>query len=492
MRRTNQLTATTPRQEPWRKRCAFDWLVGQAAHWNELTYRRRQQYFQNDGNVWDAQTSDLYEKYGPVVGTGTAQQVKRKNDDAWKAFFETLDNYYNGELEEKPSPPGYRGNRDDGYELQGYVRNDQYSFTWRKNRSTLEFTVGKNLKEKYGMSSQKLRLNVHGNPRWTGENSGLELSFDDDANCFRVDWTVKPQPTDIQQLRQSDFTHTLSSSNTKQKHAAIDIGANNTLTILTETGDSLVYHARPQYTGFKHDREHIDTEKSRLPDNTYTSKRIRGQYKRLYARRDHHRNAAIKHAANWLLERNVDTVYVGELTGVLSTHWSARVNEKTHAFWSHRQLTEQLEHTFDLAGIDVVFVSEHDTSSTCPHCDSTAIDRDGDSFTCTDCGIRVHSDVAGAANILENETSVDVDVEQFFRPMARPTGPLLERDGRAHEPDTDTTVSVSVAHLEWNDHEWTPRVEGTLGSFDQRGLSESVRSTLAPVGCGDYERFPRL
>jgi hypothetical protein len=65
--------------------------------------------------------------------------------------------------------------------------------------------------------------------------------------------------------------------------------------------------------------------------------------------------------------------------------------------------------------------------------------------------------------------------------MTRPAGLAPERDRRVH-----------VAHLEWNDHEWTPRSEGTLGSFDQRGLSESARSTLARTGCGDYGRFPRL
>jgi putative transposase len=108
-----------------------------------LTYRRRQQYFADDGDVWSAETGDLYEKYGPVSGTGSAQQLKRKNDAAWDGFLETLDDYHTGELDEKPSPPGYRGNREDGYDLRGYVCNDQYEFTWRNDGSTVEFTIGK-------------------------------------------------------------------------------------------------------------------------------------------------------------------------------------------------------------------------------------------------------------------------------------------------------------------------------------------------------------
>jgi len=427
--------------------------------------------------VWDAETGDLYDKYGPVSGTGSAQQLKRKNDQAWRGFFETLTKYRDGELDEKPAPPGYRGNRNDGHDLQGYVRNDQYSFTWRNDGSTVEFTIGKNLSEKYGMTGQKLRLDVHGDPRWTGEDSGLEIAFDENSDCFRVNWTVNPQPDDVETVQQSMFTHTLDSSNTK--HAAIDLGANNTLTILTEDGDAAVFHARPEFEWFKQSRERIDEEKSRLPDGTYSSRRIRRLYDRLYGRRDHHRDAAVKHAAEWLLGRNVGRVFVGDLSGVLSTHWSARVNEKTHAFWSYGQLTDRIEATFEVAAISVSFVDEWDTSSTCPHCESADVSRSGDELSCGDCGVVVHSDVAGAGNILMENS--DVDVSSCFRPMARPAGLPPERDRRVH-----------VTHLEWNDHEWTPLVEGTLGSFDQRGFSESVRSTLAPTGCGDYGRFPRL
>lgn len=141
VKRIKQLTAHAPEQ--WRKECACEWLVSNCAHWNELTYRRRQEYFDPDGDVWNAETNDLYDKYGATSGTGAAQQLKQKNDDVWDAFFENLNDYHNGKLEDKPSPPGYWGNREDGYDLRGIVRNDQYSFTWRKDGSTFEFTVGR-------------------------------------------------------------------------------------------------------------------------------------------------------------------------------------------------------------------------------------------------------------------------------------------------------------------------------------------------------------
>lgn len=35
------------------------------------------------------------------------------------------------------------------------------------------------------------------------------------------------------------------------------------------------------------------------------------------------------------------TVYMGDFTDVLSEHWSAEVNEKSHQFWALRTLLEQ-------------------------------------------------------------------------------------------------------------------------------------------------------
>jgi hypothetical protein len=91
------------------------------------------------------------------------------------------------------------------------------------------------------------------------------------------------------------------------------------------------------------------------------------------------------------------------LTDVLDTHWSAAVNEKTHPFWSHRQLLERIELTLGDGGITVQEVNEAESSSECPECGSTDVTRNGDSFRCHDCELDAHSDVAGAWNIVQSE-----------------------------------------------------------------------------------------
>ena len=457
--RTNEYTAD-PISDRYRQ-CLFEWLAAHAPLWNQITYRRRQEYFAEDGDVWDAEYTDLYDEYAPILGKAACQQLTRKNSEAWRSHFRLLDKYHDNSdptVTEKPSPPGYGGNRDDGYELHGLVRNDLYDLDWGEDRSTLEFGVGDVLKEKYDFEYQeRITLEVRGNPQWEGDDSRLELVYDEAADTFRVKHPVRIRPDNLREQRLDAFTHTLDTENTTHA-AAIDVGANNTLAIVTTTGDTAVYHARPAFDQFQVLSELIAQLQSELPDDQYTSRRIQRVYDKRGRKRDHSRDAAVKHAADWLLERNVGTVYVGDLTDVLDTHWSAEVNEKTHAFWSHRQLSDRLELTLGDIGIRAEQVSEADSSSECPECGSKDVSRNSDAFRCHDCELDAHSDVAGAWNILQNEAG----------PMARPAALSAERERDA---------PATGAYWEWNGHDWIPACFGEQSRpADQTSVGEPASS----------------
>jgi len=248
--RTNTYTAE-PVSDRYRE-CLFDWLAAHAPLWNQITYRRRQQYFDENGDVWDAEYTDLYEQYAPILGKATCQQIARKNSEAWRSHFELLSQYRDGSnhaVTEQPSPPGYWGNRDEGYDLHGLVRNDLYTFDWNEKTSTLEFGVGDVLEERYDFKhNERVTLEVRGNPHWRGDDSRLELIYDEHAARLRVQHPVRIQSDDLREQRQAAFTHTLDSENTTHS-AAIDVGANNTLAVVTEDGDTAVYHAVPNLTG---------------------------------------------------------------------------------------------------------------------------------------------------------------------------------------------------------------------------------------------------
>jgi putative transposase len=458
-RRTNTYTAE-PVTDRYRD-CLFDWLAAHAPLWNQITYRRRQQYFDQDGDVWDADYTDLYEQYAPLLGKATCQQLARKNSEAWRSHFELLDSYHDDtdpSVAEKPEPPGYWGNREEGYELHGLVRNDLYTFNWDDQRSTLEFGVGDVIEDRYGFEhNERLTLEVRGNPQWRGDDSRVELIYDEHADTLRVQHPVRIQSDNVQNQRQAAFTHTLDTENTTHS-AAIDVGANNTLAIVTEDGDTAVYHSRPEFERFQTQSERIATLQSQLPDDQWTSTRIKRIYDERSRKRDHSRDAAVKHAAEWLLARNVDTVYVGNLTDVLDTHWSATVNEKTHAFWSHGELTDRITLTLGDIGITVTEIPEYETSSQCPACGSDAVTRTGDSVRCEDCELDAHSDVAGAWNMLQSEVG----------PMARPA---------ALSADRDRDVPTDGAYWQWNDHDWIPAECGEQSrSPDQPSVSKPASS----------------
>jgi putative transposase len=158
MKRTNTFVVR-PRSEQDRE-LLHELLDASASLWNELTYERRQQYFDGD-SIWD--TDDYRKQYVGILGSATAQQLIRKNKNAWKSFFSLK------EKGEQCSPPGYWGNEDDGRTLRTYVRNDQYTLK-TGDRSRLEIPVGTELKEKYGLGhTERLRLEVAGVPKWDGK-----------------------------------------------------------------------------------------------------------------------------------------------------------------------------------------------------------------------------------------------------------------------------------------------------------------------------------
>lgn len=479
MRRTNRLAALPLRS--WQKSCICEWLAASCAFYNEINYRRRQAHFESR-NWRDVQTSELYDKYAAVTGVATAQTLVRKNAEAWESF-EALER----DTDSKTSPPGYWGNREDGYPLRSVVRNDCYEITWDGTRSTIEIPVGRALNTKYDIPGRGYRvtLEIRGMARWEGKPGRLDINYDELANCFRVNQPVAVQPDLHQSLRQSDFTPTLQSENTddsEKRVAALDIGANNTLSIVTDAGEVAVFQARTEFKTFSAGLAEIDELQSRLPDQASKSARICLAYRRIYHRRNHHRDACVKRAAEWLVERDIARVLVGDLTDVLDTHWSPSVNQKTHNFWSHGQLTDRLIDTFAVHGIELTTVSEAGTSSTCPNCDGKGIVRHLDTLTCPECGVETHADIAGAALILASNT--ELEIAEWFQPsavdwpMARPAPPSAGRYGDGHR--------CTVTYLQWDDHEWKPvsTVEtGTLGSFDQRGVSKPASASGAMAGC---------
>jgi putative transposase len=377
-------------------------LDASASLWNELTFERRQNLFDGE-SVWD--TDDYRKQYVSVLGSATAQQLIRKSKSAWKSFFSLK------EKGEHCSPPGYWGNEEDGRVLRTYIRNDQYTLELG-DRSRLEIPVGTDLKDKYGLEQrERLRLEVAGNPKWGGKQGRLELYCDETSNQFRAF-----QPVTIDDSRLD--------SPLASEEAALDIGANNLVACTTTTGHQYLYHGRDQFERFRETTREIARLQSKLRKRRYSSKRIRSLYRQRTRRRDHAQNALVRDLIKRLYAEGVSTVYVGELTDVLKTHWSMQANHKTHNFWAFKKFTDRLAHTAEQYGITVEMRSEAWTSQTCPKCGSTeGTIRHQDTLTCS-CGFEGHADLVASETFLRRQTDAS-------RPMARPV------------------------RFEWDDHKWS-------------------------------------
>jgi putative transposase len=372
-----------------------DLLDASASLWNELNFERRQQFFDGE-SIWD--TTDYRKQYVGVLGSAIAQQIIRKNSSAWKSFLALCEDGKGA------SPPGYWGNEDDGRELRTFVRNDQYTLETGE-RSRLEIPVGQDLKNEYGLGyHDRLRLEVTGDPKWDGEQGRLEIQYDEVSDTFRAF-----QPVTVPDSRQD--------SPVAEGSAALDVGANNLVACTTTTGQQYLYKGRELFAAFRETTEEIARLQSKLEEGRYSSQRIQRLYRKRTRRRDHAQDALVRDLIERLYDGGVATVYVGDLTGVLSTHWSTKVNEKTHQFWAFRSFIDRLTTTAEEYGISVEVRSEALTTVTCVECgEQVETERHGDVFRCS-CGYAGHADLDASRIFFEQETDTELETGSMARPV---------------------------------------------------------------------------
>jgi putative transposase len=459
MRRANTFTV---RPLSHRGRLALiELLDSSAACWNEINYDRRQAFLQKkeetDGDatvselepaVRNAVTQEEYrQQYIQQLSSSIPQQLVQKNWRTWKGFFALLRKYRNSEddtVTDRPGLPGYwkeNGKR----QLHTVIRNDTYTVELGK-RSRLEIPLGKELKEKYGYGyHDRLRLEVRGRPHWEGPNGRLELHYDRTAEAFTAQQSVGRDTIDPSRRFPSD-SRSLAATSGEDVVAAVDIGANNLAAVVTSAGDHVVFHGRPLFQRFHALTKEIADLQARLPDDRYSSPRIRRLYRRRSGQRNHAQNALVRCLGVWLSDRGVSTLSVGKLDDVRAEHWSATVNEKTDLFWAHGRFRDWLADVLEAEyGITVREESEAGTSSQCPRCGGEDVNRSGDLLQCLSCEFKGHADVAGAVNFLKMQAECEVTVGSMARPAAR--GQNRPRD--------------AVACLEWDDHRWQHRDRST-------------------------------
>jgi len=347
-----------------------------------------------------------------------------------------------GELDERPSPPGYWGNEDDGRVLRTYVRNDQYTLEYGE-RSRLEVPIGSDLKDEYGFGyRERLRLEVAGDPKWRGEQGRLELVYDELADAFRA---FQPVTVPDSRLDSPLASH----------EAALDVGANNLVACTVSTGSQLLYDGRDLFEQFRETTEKIAHYQSLLDDQRTSSERIERLYRKRTNRRDHAQDGLVRDLVERLYDEGVSTLYVGDITDVLSTHWSPVVNEKIHNFWAFSRFIDRLDSVCEEYGITVEEESEAWTSQECPECgERKETVRHEDTLTCP-CGFEGHADLVASASFLRRQNNA---VGSMARPVylkwtnhewredQSPPSIAVETTANEEYTDRSTASSGNIAH----------------------------------------------
>ena len=105
----------------------------------------------------------------------------------------------------------------------------------------------------------------------------------------------------------------------------------------------------------------------------------------------------------WVLEKGASVIVMGDVTGIRNrVKYNKKANQKIHG-WIFRRIANLIEYKAALAGIKIKYISEENTSQTCPVCGHKYKPSDRN-FRCPVCSFKYHRDGVGAINIYKKYT----------------------------------------------------------------------------------------
>jgi len=264
-----------------------------AVLWNRVNYKRRQSFFA--GSIeWD--TKEEYEEFKRILGSATAQQIIRKNDEAWRSFLKLLNLKRQGRLPPhvlKVSPPGYWKDRlTNRRKLMTVIRNDCYR---------IEEVGGK----KWLVLPRGLRVRITGEVRWKGKQGRLEIFYDE----LTGRWYAL-QSVEVDQPRRAV---------SPKKRAFVDLGVVNIITAWIE-GEKrpIAFSGKNLLADWWYWSEKISKHQSQLKrvNGRNTSKRLRKLYRKRQLRFRHAVNTIVSRFVNLCLTKGVGEIVVGDVSHI--------------------------------------------------------------------------------------------------------------------------------------------------------------------------------
>jgi len=394
-----------------------EWAENCAALWNMINYKRRQQFFCGE-KVDLGEDRLLYDLFKPLVGSATAQQIMRKNSEAWKSFFALKKKEAKKKLPpevKRVSPPGYWKDRAAGKRrLIIVVRRDLYTFS-QSGKIRIK-AAPKRLKDKYGIRGP-LVIRWVGKPRWWGRFGRMEIIYDWVSKrwyahiSIEVEVNAGPPPHQL-----NDF-------------ASIDLGIKIPAAVFYgPTSEFEIYRGGRILAEWFYWKRRIAEYQSKLNKSGVRSSRmLRRLYRKMWRRINHALRAMVRRIVEKAHRLGIRIIYVGYPKHIrLSASKGRKTNGMVHNLWSYRKIIRWFEEIATEYGIRVVSASENGTSQRCPICGHRSPKNRPfrGLFVCQNCGFVGHADCVAAFNIAVRKRAIRVS-PAFWRdspngPMARP------------------------------------------------------------------------
>jgi putative transposase len=350
-------------------------LVELAVHtakcWNTVNWLRMQQFKERRKIDFTKTEKEVYERYKHILKVN-AQQVARKNAEAWRSFFELVREKREGKLPKwfKPRPPGYWKDENGEYRLAVIVRNDRYEVD-EEDRTIY-------------LKDFKLSLEFKGKLKWHGKQGRLEIVYDK----TRRSWYAYI-PVEVENVAE----------NKGDLRASVDLGIVNLATVYVEDGTWYIFKGGSVLSLYEYYSKRISVVQKVLARHKQKGSR---KLKLLYDKRrrflKHALNSMVRKVMEELQGKGVREVVVGYPKEIARNHG----NKLTANFWNYNYVIKRFEEIGEELGIKVVKVSEANTSKLCSLCGEA---HEGGRvkrglFRCPRTGKVLNADLNGAINIL--------------------------------------------------------------------------------------------
>ena len=356
--------------------------------WNAANYHSRQ-VWEETGKIPDHEELKAELKTHPKYKGLHSQSSQRVLEELAEAF----NSWYSCD-DDRDNPPGYR--KTNYYDDEGRRVHEEHprsTVTWKQNgikhdtkHNRVRLSKGANHKE-HPKAWEYILLEYETRPGVEVENlQQVRAVYDNAKECWELHLVCK------------DEVETPTAPGTET--AGIDLGISNFAAVAYSTEDADLYPGnRLKQDGYYFPKEIASCDDSGGEEAT------RLQHK-WTERRRHFFHSLAKHIVRRCVQKGVGRINIGDLEGVRedengeSKNWGRHGNLDLHG-WAFDRFTKILTYKAKVEGIEVVEVSERNTSKTCCVCgradESQRVERG--LYVCETCDGASNADVNGAENI---------------------------------------------------------------------------------------------